>query len=102
MNRKAKVNSYMCVEPAVVCGKILVAAAEVCMHVNFAQRNVTTPTVNRANKLVLVQILTKFVRFKKKNEKVNLETKQTTSCLIHLFGLPFRLITFTVCAAVIP
>ena len=94
----------MCVEPAVVCGKILVAAAEVCMHVTFAERNVRTLTVNHANKLVLhvVQILTKFVRFKKKNEKVNLETKQTTSCLIHLFGFPFRLISFTVYAAVIP
>ena len=88
MNRKANVNRYMCVEPAVVRGKILVATAEVCMHVTFAQRNVRTPTVNRANKLVLIQILTKFVGFKKKNEKVNLETKQTTSCLIQLFGFP--------------
>ena len=102
MNRKAKVNRYMCVEPAVVYGKILVAAAEVCMHVTFTQRNVRTATVNWANQLVLVQILTKFVRFKKKKEKVNLETMLTTSCLIHLFGFPFRLITFTVCAAVIP
>ena len=69
MNRKAKVNRYMCVEPAVVCGKRLVATAEVCMHVTFAQRNVRIPTANCANKLVLVKILTKFVRFKKKTKK---------------------------------
>ena len=45
---------YMCVEPAVVCGKILLATAEVCMHVTFAQRNVTTPTINRVIKLIVL------------------------------------------------
>ena len=68
----------MCIEPAVVCGKILVATGEVHMQVVFVHKNVTIPTVNRVNQLILSKFSVSLFNLKRKRTKQRIEV-----CLVN-------------------